>query len=119
MVDGEAAVKFGEGRDEEGAECVAKDVDGDDKGGEFFICGVEISHHFWDAGCEHGRCEGPVVLISNGLDKSGGAGPYVRKVMEETTAMLDHFSFSDQLMGFAGSLGPSQETIFGSTGSAG
>lgn len=34
--------------------------------------------------------------------------------MEEMTATLPHLSFSDQFMGFAGSSGPSQSTMFGS-----
>ena len=38
----------------------------------------------------------------------------VKKVMDAMTATLAHFSFSDQFMGFWGSSGPSQSTIFGS-----
>lgn len=64
MVDGESAVQFGQRRDEEGAECVTQDVDGDDEGGQFFVGGGEFAHYFWDAGCEHGGCEGSVVLVS-------------------------------------------------------
>ena len=39
----------------------------------------------------------------------------VKKVTDEMTATLAHFSFSDQFMGFFGSSGPSQSTMFGST----
>lgn len=35
--------------------------------------------------------------------------------MDEMTATLAHFSFSDQFTGFLGSSGPSQSTMFGST----
>ncbi len=38
----------------------------------------------------------------------------VKKVMDEITATLAHFNFSDQFMGLLGSSGPSQSTIFGS-----
>ena len=39
----------------------------------------------------------------------------VKKVMDEMTATLAHFNFSDQFMGFWGSSGPSQSTMFGFT----
>ena len=38
----------------------------------------------------------------------------VRKVIDAMTATLAHFKFSDQLIGFLGSSGPSQSTMFGS-----
>lgn len=43
---------------------------------------------------------------------------YVRKVMLATTAMLPHFIFDVQFLAFNGSSGPSQSTMFGSTGSS-
>ena len=63
MVDGEAAVELRERCDDQRPDGIAKDVDGDDKRGQLLVCGVEFSHHFRDAGCEHGGCEGPVVLM--------------------------------------------------------
>ena len=38
----------------------------------------------------------------------------VRNVIDAMTATLAHFKFSDQLIGFFGSSGPSQSTMFGS-----
>lgn len=86
-----------------------------------FVGGVEILHDLGDAGCEHGGCEWSVDI---GQLDGGGAQvrlkvAYVRKVMEEMMAMMDHFRFSGQLRGLAGSSGPSHDTTFGSTGSAG
>ena len=58
--------------------------------------------------------------ISMVAHRSGGSSStYVRKVMEAMTAMLPHFFFSGQFVGFSGSSGPSQSTQFGSISPAG
>lgn len=60
VVDGVFAVNFREGSDDEGAEAVAQEVDGDDEGGELLVGGVELGHDLLDAGGEDGGCEGAI-----------------------------------------------------------
>lgn len=55
------------------------------------------------------------MLVSLDSMKEARKATCVKKVMDEMTATLAHFNLSDQFMGFLGSSGPSQSTIFGST----
>ena len=49
------------------------------------------------------------------LDGRSWKVTHVKNVIDAMTVMLAHFNFSDQLIGFLGSSGPSQSTIIGST----
>ena len=53
--------------------------------------------------------------ISIVLHEGASRVTHVRKVMAAITATLAHFIFSGQFMGFLGSSGPSQSTMFVST----
>lgn len=58
VVDIKPPVKLGSRGDQDGAEDVAEYEDRYDEGGKEGVGGVELGHHLWYAGSEHGRSKG-------------------------------------------------------------
>lgn len=115
MIDPEAAVELRHGSDDQWTEGVAQDIYRDNEGGELNVGGFKFGHDFRNARGKHGRGQGAAIVRYLKLVWVGRA--YVRNVMEEMMVTMPILTPVDQLVGFSGSSGPVQSTIFGSTGS--
>ena len=115
MVDRDTAIELRKRSNRYGTKGIPKNVDRNDERGEFLVGRFEFCCEFGNCRCEHRRGQGAAYIsISYSMEETSRA-TCVKKVMDEMTATLAHFNFSDQFTGFLGSSGPSQSTMSGST----